>query len=107
MTFGEKVRKRRKELKMTQKELADKLGYDTSSVARIESDERRPVQYKIIEIAEVLDLSPSYLMGYTSSDSESHIGHALYEALGELSDEEIAAIVSYSKDQGFGSRETN
>jgi len=53
MTFGEKIKKYRKNLKMTQDELAKLVGYnDRSSIAKIESGDRDVPQSVIIKFAE-------------------------------------------------------
>lgn len=62
----ENIRNRRKELKMTQSELAKALGYaDRSTVSRIEAGEIDLGQSKIIQIAKALDTTPGDLMGDT------------------------------------------
>jgi len=58
------IRERRKALKMTQQELAEKIGYtDRSSVAKIESGVVDLSQSKILQISKALDTTPSDLMG--------------------------------------------
>ena len=63
------IRQRRRELKMTQQELAEKIGYvDRSSIAKIESGIVDLSQSKIIQIARALDMNPSDLMGEVEYD---------------------------------------
>lgn len=58
------IKERRKALKMTQQELAEKIGYiDRSSVAKIESGTVDLSQSKIIQIAKALETTPGDLMG--------------------------------------------
>ena len=58
------IKDRRKALKMTQQELAEKIGYtDRSSVAKIESGIVDLSQSKILQIAKALETTPSDLMG--------------------------------------------
>ncbi len=53
------IKERRKALKMTQQELAEKIGYiDRSSVAKIESGTVDLSQSKIIQIAKALETTP-------------------------------------------------
>ena len=53
--IGYRIRRRREELKMTQQELADKLGYkNKSSIAKIETGTNDIVQSKVVEFAKVL-----------------------------------------------------
>lgn len=64
MNLGEKVRNRREEMGMSQEELAKKMGYcSRSSVNKIENG--RPCSQKIIaRLAEALNVSIPYLMGW-------------------------------------------
>ena len=62
----ENIRKRRKEIKMTQDELARRAGYtDRSAIAKIEAGKVDLPQSKIELFAGILNVSPSYLMGWT------------------------------------------
>lgn len=68
MNLGEKVKKRRLELNLTQEELAKKMGYSSRvSINKIELG--RPVSQKIIaRLAETLDVSIPYLMGWDEEE---------------------------------------
>ena len=62
----ENIKNRRKELRMTQSDLAKALGYaDRSIISRIEAGEIDLGQSKIIQIANALDTTPGDLMGDT------------------------------------------
>lgn len=64
MTLYENIKARRIELNMSQKELADKLGYkSTSTIAKIESGKNDIPQSKIVAFAKALDTTPGKLMG--------------------------------------------
>ena len=78
-TIGERVKARRNELKMSQQELALLLGYKSStSIARIESNERNLPQNKIEKIAEALHTTPEYIMGWEEKQQEAKIvGHKI------------------------------
>lgn len=64
MTLAERVKQRRIELDLTQEQLAAKMGYSSKvSISKIENG--RPISQKIIvKLAEVLETTPSYLMGW-------------------------------------------
>ena len=65
MGIGDMIKKRREELKLTQEELAEKLGYKSrSSINKIESGINDLPQSKIVEFSKVLKTTPSYLMGW-------------------------------------------
>lgn len=64
MTVGDRIRRRREEIGMSQKELAEKVGYkDRSSINLIEKNKRDIRQLMISKIAKALDISPAYIIG--------------------------------------------
>ena len=64
MELYKNIRSRRIALKMTQQELAQKLGYkSTSTIAKIESGENDIPQAKLAAFAEALNTTPAALMG--------------------------------------------
>ena len=71
-TIGKRILQRRIELNMSQEELALKIGYkDRSSIAKIESGERDIRQRKVIDLANALDTTPQWLMGYEENATSS------------------------------------
>lgn len=65
MTVGERIKKRRLELGLTQEELAEKMGYKgRTSVCVAELKGDNVTTTKIAKFAEALDVSPRYLMGW-------------------------------------------
>jgi len=69
MEIGERIRRRREELDMTQDDLARAAGYKSrSSINKIEVDGRGLPQKKIADIAKALKVTPSYLMGWEDED---------------------------------------
>jgi|LAHS01.1.fsa_nt_gb transcriptional regulator with XRE-family HTH domain len=67
MTIGERIRKKREELGLTQEELATKMGYKhRSSVTKMEEAEELSLK-KVRLVAEALGCSPSYLLDWDSS----------------------------------------
>lgn len=70
MTIGERIRQRREELKMSQEDLAIKLGYKSrSSINKIELGQQNLTQSKIATIATVLKTTPTYIMGWDDDSS--------------------------------------
>lgn len=69
MSVGDNIKKRRFELRMSQQELADAMGYKTrSTIAKIESGENDVSQKKLQKFAAVLDTTAEALIsGYTLS----------------------------------------
>ena len=65
MTVGERIAARRKELNMTQEELARKMGYKSkSSINKIELEWSNVPLSKLEKVASALDCDPAYLMGW-------------------------------------------
>lgn len=75
MLVGANIKKRRMELRMSQHELADRMGYKTrSTIAKIESGENDVSQKKLQRFAAVLDTSPEALIcGYVPAPAEEEV----------------------------------
>ena len=71
-TVGEKILQRRKELGLTQEELAKMMGYKSkSTINKIEMGINDIPQSKIIRFAEALCTTPSYLMGWEEDEEKN------------------------------------
>lgn len=65
MTIGERIKNRREDLNLSQMDLAIKLGYKSrSSVNKIELGLQNLTQSKIKAVADALDTTPAYIMGW-------------------------------------------
>lgn len=65
MTIGDRIKARREQLNLSQGELAAKLGYKSrSSINKIELGMQNLTQSKIKAIADALDTTPAYIMGW-------------------------------------------
>lgn len=70
MTLGDRIRSRREELRMSQEELATRLGYKSrSTIAKIESGENDLTQSKIVAFAEALSTTARWLLDYDDSNT--------------------------------------
>lgn len=70
-TFGTKIREARKSKKMTQKQLADKIGAAHNSISDWENDKNKPDPDTIELLCGVLEITPNYLLTASSSDDFS------------------------------------
>lgn len=70
-TIGEKIKAKRTEKRMTQQELADKIGVSYTTVSLYESNSRKPSFKALARIAEVFDVSQSYFFDEENSDGEN------------------------------------
>lgn len=97
MKIGERIKHRREELKMSQDELARKLGYRSrSSINKIERDASGLPQTKIADIAKALSTSPSYIMGWEEEMENGPVSLAETHA-DMLQDEDMVVIYTYLK----------
>ncbi len=70
-TIGSRIRARREELGLSQDELAQKLQYRSrSSINKIELDQRDLPQSKIKAIADALNTTPAYIMGWDTQKND-------------------------------------
>ena len=62
MTLGERIRKRRQAMKLTQRELGKVLGLTSQHISAIEQDKRTPSLNTLAKVAEELGVSIDYLV---------------------------------------------
>lgn len=90
---GKNISDRRKELGITQEELAHKLGYKSkSTINKIELGINDITQTKLMEFAKALDTTPGYLMGWEGAIKELRLRNTeeeqkLIDMYNELNDE--------------------
>lgn len=95
MTVGQKIKERRIELEMSQDELAKKCGYKSrSSINKIEMSRDLPLK-KAKQMAEALDLSVSYLMGWEDKKEELLKAVIKGNEKNSITDEELNLIEIY------------
>lgn len=74
MTIGEKIKARRTELMLSQRDLCEKMGYSNhSTIGKIEAGKVDIPQSRIVQFAEVLGVSVAYLMGWDQEEKEQPI----------------------------------
>lgn len=109
MGIGERIRQRRTELGMSQRDLADRMGYNNhSTVAKIENGAVDIPHSRIVQFAEVLSVSVEYLMGLDSTPQvalPNKLGQRIraarlakgmtQEELGQLLGVEKSAVAKY------------
>lgn len=67
--MGARIRARREFLEMSQEALAEMVGYKSrSSINKIESGKNNIVQSTIAKIADALETTPAYIMGWEESE---------------------------------------
>ena len=79
-TLAQRISDRRKELGMTQEELAKKLGYKTkSTISRIESGDNDIPLNKVVAFADALQTTRAYIMGWDDTPAPVYSKCALPE----------------------------
>ena len=74
MTTGERIKKRREELGLTQTELAERLGYKSrAAICAVEKDKEDMTTNRISKYAMALGVSPAYLMGWVGEEEDGYI----------------------------------
>lgn len=69
--IGNRIKRRREQLGMSQDELAEKMGYKSrSTIAKIEKGVNDVVQTNIVKFSEVLGVSVAYLMAWDEEPTE-------------------------------------
>lgn len=80
MKIGQRIKERRKELKMSADELGAKLGRNRSTIFRYENGEIENLPLDILEpIAKALETTPEYLMGWEEEKEKQPIQNELSE----------------------------
>lgn len=92
MNIGQRIKEKRKELKMSADELAKRLGKDRSTIYRYEKGDIENLPLDILEpIAKALETTPAYLMGWEEIDKKNN---AITDIVVRLrNDEEFLYIV--------------
>ena len=98
MTFGEKLKKARKEAGLSQEQLAEKLSVSRSAVAKWESGKGMPDVNNLKVIAQLLDVSVDYLLDEEEKLSFNETKEAIdldsFEVTGKCRDKKDAACFS-------------
>ena len=91
MKVNEIIKKRRKELGLTLKQVAEKLGVSESLISRYESNDVKNMGIdKIIPLAKVLDTTPEFLMGWEDKKEEKE-----NNIFSQLTDDELAKLEKF------------
>lgn len=80
MTFGEKVKEARLTLNLSQTELSKMTGISERSLYTYEQLGTIPRMNNVKKLAEALNVTSSYLLDETETDTQSYIGEELFVA---------------------------
>ena len=105
MTVGERIKQRRKALKMSADELAESVGVSRSTIFRYEKGDIEKVGPEVLKkIADKLNVSPGDLMGWEDNQQElkiptSPLVHKITEKVVKLSTPRKQKVLSYANEQ--------
>lgn len=98
LEIGERIKIQREKLKMSQDELAKRIGYKSrSSINKIELGHYNLTQSKIKAIADALETTPSYIMGWDELDEQVDL-EKLRQDIQKEGEAEKIIINRYGKD---------
>lgn len=89
--IGERIYNRRKYLKLTQEELAERLGVSTQMISNLELGKKAIRPDNLVKLCVELDISADYCL---FGGSRSLVADGLYEKILNLSPEELKLITS-------------
>lgn len=104
--IGVRIRESREKEGRSRNELADTLGISLSALQAWEMNEREPQASMILQIAEELNVSPSYLLTGEEPTLSYHLVERAFEKAKSLTEEMISMIDSFfsiNVSAGFGS----
>lgn len=101
-TFGEKVRARREELRLSQEQLASLAGITRRSVVSYETTSKIPYASTVRKLAAALGVTERYLMHDEIDDPQAGIDEEPFiqearEAFGKKGADEMAALLSQNE----------
>ena len=92
MTIGGRIKEKRIEKGLSLRELAKIMGYHHSTIGKVENDLVDLPQSRIVQFAEALGTTPSYLMGWENTQKKND---ALADIVLRLrTDDELFSVVS-------------
>ena len=101
--LGERIKSRRKELRMSQEELGNRIGFTKSSISRIEHGDRAVSFENINKIASILEVDQKWLLGWTNEVqfSRDQLAHHVLDLLENMQvditkkDPQLARLMEY------------
>ena len=96
--FGKRVRRRRNDLGIRQKELAAKINISNNHLSNIENGKAAPSFFTFLDICSALNVNPSYLIDGSIYSIESEIAEKLHKK-SEENKEIISKIIDTFPDR--------
>lgn len=103
-TIGERIKEKREEMGLNQKELAKQLNITPSAVNQYEKGEKTPSTEKLVKLAKILGVSSDYLLG-ASKEKDIFIDKTILKAFTDFKElrpndrANIMANIQFLKDK--------
>ena len=95
--IGQRLKKARKAKKMTQEELAEKLDVSIAFLSRIERGNSQVNLKRLVQICEILEVSPGEISNGVSSKSSQYLDSEFASLLKDCSSEQQKLIYDIAK----------
>ena len=89
--IGERIFERRKQLKLTQEDVAEKMNVSIQMISNLELGKKAIRPENLIKISSILEISTDYILMGVVSDSS---GNSVNEKMMQLSDEQLKLVNS-------------
>lgn len=97
--LGNSLRRRREKLNLTQNEVATTIGVDEHTIQKWENGNFEKMKRgEIYSYAEILGVSPNYILGWGEKDDLNMVKHPLIEIYQNLNDEGKENLMRYATD---------
>ncbi len=84
--FASLIRTRRRQLDLTQEQVARRIGISTAYIAHLESDRRHPSENVVVQLAEVLGLDARELFFLANPQTRNLMAHKMPDATASVWD---------------------
>ena len=88
--MGERIAKRRKSLKITQEELAERIGVSVPMISNLEQGKKAIRPENLIKVCSVLELSADYILTGKTADQSDY--PAVLGGIDTLTENELALL---------------
>lgn len=100
MQVGKKIKNARLQRKMTQEELAYKVGVQKSAIAKWETGRVENIKRSNLQrLAEILEISPAELVGSheTEEPATAPLIREIADSCKDMTDEQLAMVAAYAR----------
>lgn len=89
-SVGERIQRLRKKFKMTQADLANKLGLEQAAVSKYETNRVPLTQESLLKLAQIFSVSTDYILGNNDKNTKKEEKHqiAFFNGIESLSEKD-------------------